>query len=331
MPFKMQLVVDKFGTFIGKKENRFQINTKDKKEEYSADKVSQILVTSPSGISASAIKLAMEKNIDIVYTNYIGQPYARIYPCKLGGTTLTRRKQLEAYYNDKGRLLVKKFIEAKTKNQLYLLKSLNKERDGIFADEINELASHKNELANLDGSIDEIRQNLLGIEGYFASRYFGCLSKIIPFEKRDRKSDDAFNIVLNYGYGMLYNEIERACIISGLDPYLGFLHTDRYGKPCMTLDLIEEFRQPIVDRAIITLFSQKQIDEKDFENLEDRRMLSQIGRKKVLEAVLGRINKKIKFKNRNLTFKQVILEQARNIVRFLSEQNKSYEPFIYRW
>lgn len=327
----MQLVVDKFGTFIGKKENRFQINTKDKKEEYSADKVSQILVTSPSGISASAIKLAMEKNIDIVYTNYIGQPYARIYPCKLGGTTLTRRKQLEAYYNDKGRLLVKKFIEAKTKNQLYLLKSLNKERDGIFADEINELASHKNELANLDGSIDEIRQNLLGIEGYFASRYFGCLSKIIPFEKRDRKSDDAFNIVLNYGYGMLYNEIERACIISGLDPYLGFLHTDRYGKPCMTLDLIEEFRQPIVDRAIITLFSQKQIDEKDFENLEDRRMLSQIGRKKVLEAVLGRINKKIKFKNRNLTFKQVILEQARNIVRFLSEQNKSYEPFIYRW
>ena len=62
----MQLVVDKFGAFIGKKENRFQINTKDKKEEYSADKVSQILITSPSGISANAIKLAMEKNIDIV-------------------------------------------------------------------------------------------------------------------------------------------------------------------------------------------------------------------------------------------------------------------------
>lgn len=327
----MQIVVDKFGSFIGKKENRFEIKTNNSKEEYSADKVSQILITSPSAVSASAVKLAMEKNIDIVYTNYFGQPYARIYPCKLGGTTLTRRRQLEAYYNDKGRILVKKFIGAKTKNQLYLLKSLNKERDGIFADEIKELASHKDELANLDGNIDEIRQNLLGIEGYFASKYFGCLSKIIPFEKRDRKSDDAFNIMLNYGYGILYNEIERACIISGLDPYLGFLHTDRYGKPCMTLDLIEEFRQPIVDRAIITLFSQKQIDEEDFEMIKDNKILSGNGRKKVLSAVLERLNKKIKFKNKKLSFKQVILEQARNIVRFLSEQNESYEPFIYRW
>ena len=327
----MQIVVDKFGTFIGKKENRFEIRTKETKQEYSADNVSQILITSPSAVSAGAVKLAMEKDIDIVYTNYFGQPYARIYPCKLGGTTLTRRRQLEAYYSDKGQILVKNFIRAKIRNQLYLLKSLSKERNNLFSTQIKELELHKNNVDNLNGKIDDLRQELLGIEGYFASKYFECLTKIIPFEIRDRKSDDEFNIMLNYGYGILYNEIERACIISGLDPYLGFLHTDRYGKPCMTLDLIEEFRQPIVDRAIITLFSQKQLEDKHFVNVEDKFMLSEIGRKKVLEAVLGRLNKKIKFKNRNLTFKQVILEQARNIVRFLLEQNKNYEPFIYRW
>lgn len=313
----MQIVVDKFGAFIGKKENRFEIKTKECKVEYSTDKVSQILIISPSAVSAGAIKLAMEKNIDIVYTNYFGQPYARIYPCKLGGTTLTRRKQLEAYSSYKGELLAKKFIEAKIKNQLYLLKSLNKERNNLFYKEIGELDLHKNDLNNLKGSIDDLRQELLGLEGYFASKYFECLSKIIPFEKRDRKSNDTFNIMLNYGYGILYNEIERACIIAGLDPYLGFLHTDRYGKPCMTLDLIEEFRQPIVDRAIITLFSQKQVEEKDLEIIENNYALSEIGRKKVLEAVLGRLNKKIRFRNRKLSFKQVILEQARNIVRFL--------------
>ncbi len=327
----MQIVIDKFGTFIGKTENRFQIKNKDKKEEYSADIVSQILITSPSTISAGAIKLAMEKEIDIVYTNYFGQPYARIYPCKLGGTTLTRRKQLEAYYSEKGQILVKNFIEGKTKNQLYFLKALNKERNNIFSEQIRELEKHKNDLVDLKGSVDEMRQGLLGLEGYFASKYFECLAKIIPFERRDRKSDDAFNIMLNYGYGILYNDIERSCIISGLDPYLGFLHTDRYGKPCMTLDLIEEFRQPIVDRAIVTLFSQKQIEEKHFEAIEDHIILSESGRKLVLEAVLGRLNKKIKFKNRKLTFKQVILEQARNVVRLLLDQNKNYVPFIYRW
>ncbi|MBI1935452.1 CRISPR-associated endonuclease Cas1 [Candidatus Woesearchaeota archaeon] len=327
----MQIVIDKFGTFIGKIENRFQIKTKDKKEEYSADNVSQILIASPCSVSAGAVKLAMEKEIDIVYTNYFGTPYARIYPCKLGGTTLTRRRQLEAYYSDKGQILVKNFIRAKTRNQLYLLKSLSKERNNLFSAEIKELELNKNNIDNLSGKIDDLRQELLGIEGYFASKYFECLTKIIPFEIRDRKSEDEFNIMLNYGYGILYNEIERACIISGLDPYLGFLHTDRYGKPCMTLDLIEEFRQPIVDRAIITLVSQKQLDDKHFENVEDRYMLSKSGRKKVLEAVLGRLTKKIKFNNKKLTFKQVILEQARNIVRFLLDQTKSYEPFIYRW
>nr|QBM01133.1 CRISPR-associated endonuclease Cas1 [uncultured archaeon] len=327
----MQIVIDKFGTFIGKTENRFQIKTKEKKEEYSADIVTQILITSPCTISAGAVKLAMEKEIDIVYTNYFGTPYARIYPCKLGGTTLTRRRQLEAYYSDKGQILVKNFIKAKTRNQLYLLKSLSRERNNLFSAEIKELELNKDNVDNLKGKIDDLRQELLGMEGYFASKYFECLAKIIPFETRDRKSEDAFNIMLNYGYGILYNEIERACIISGLDPYLGFLHTDRYGKPCMTLDLIEEFRQPIVDRAIITLFSQKQIDDKHFESVEDKYMLSESGRKKVLEAVLGRLTKKIKFKNRKLTFKQVILEQARNIVRFLIDQTKSYESFIYRW
>ena len=128
----MQIIIDKFGAFIGKKENRFQIKNEDKIEEYSADKVSQILITSPSSLSAGAIKLAMEKNIDIVYTNYFGEPYARIYPCKLGGTTLTRRKQLEAYYTNRGCILARGFISAKISNQLYLLKALNKERDGIF-------------------------------------------------------------------------------------------------------------------------------------------------------------------------------------------------------
>ena len=83
----MQLIVDQFGTFIGKKENRFTIKNKGKVVEYSADMVSQILVTSASGISAGAIKLAMDKDIDIVYVNYFGQPYARIYPCKLYLTT----------------------------------------------------------------------------------------------------------------------------------------------------------------------------------------------------------------------------------------------------
>src|SRR3989344_3620569 len=127
----MQIVIDKFGTFIGKTENRFQIKTKEKKEEYSADIVTQILITSPCTISAGAVKLAMEKEIDIVYTNYFGTPYARIYPCKLGGTTLTRRRQATKYTSPEMARMVKSFVSAKIKNQIYMLKSLQKSRENV--------------------------------------------------------------------------------------------------------------------------------------------------------------------------------------------------------
>src|SRR3989344_4522100 len=98
----MEIIINEFGTFLGKKENLFEIKNKEEKEEFSADKVDQIKILTSSSISSSAVKLAIENNIDIVFLNYFGEPYARIYPCKLGGTTLTRKKQLEAYYSNKG-------------------------------------------------------------------------------------------------------------------------------------------------------------------------------------------------------------------------------------
>jgi len=72
-----------YGTYLSKKENRFVIKTKEKEEEYSADDVNQILITSPSSLTEGAVKLAIEKNIDIVFTSFYGKPFARIYPCKI--------------------------------------------------------------------------------------------------------------------------------------------------------------------------------------------------------------------------------------------------------
>ncbi len=97
----MQLVIDKYGSVIKRKENVFQIVNKDEKNEFSADIASQIIISSGASISSGVIKLAMEKDINIVYLNKLGTPYARIYPCKLYGTTLTRRKQATQYYSEK--------------------------------------------------------------------------------------------------------------------------------------------------------------------------------------------------------------------------------------
>lgn len=261
-----------------------------------------------------------------------GNPHARIYPCRLGGTTLTRRMQLEGYYSEKGSILAKEFIIAKVRNQSNLLKSLGKARNNI--DLINAAKSIGKSVAAIDalqGDIDLIRPQLLGIEGNASSTYFSALSRILPFEGRDKDGKDAVNIFLNYGYGMLYSEIERACVIAGLDPYIGFMHMDRYGKPSMTLDLIEEFRQPIVDRAVVTLFSQKQVEDNDFEHYGESTLLSEQGRRKIITAVLERLSQKISYNAKQFSLKEILVEQARNVTRFLLQQKEDYTGFTSRW
>jgi CRISPR-associated protein Cas1 len=333
----MYLVVDNFGAFVKKKSNRFLVSYGDKSEEFCADDVSQILILKGSAISTDSMALAAEKGIDIVIVDNVGRPLARIYPCRLGGTTLTRRRQLEAYFSNKGMFIVKAFLKAKIENQSYLLRALGKSRENKELEEKAKYVSGMiTKIENIKGKrIDDVREKLLGIEGEASRVYFQALGSILPSSlysgaRVKRPPGDAFNALLGYGYGILYSEVEKACIISGLDPYLGFLHTDRYGKPSMALDLIEEFRQPVIDRAMITLIQRKMIDEKDIEKEGNGVYLNKNGRSKAIEAVVERFNTAISYKKEKITLLDIILKQARSLVKFLNE-NEKYEPFIYKW
>lgn len=330
MFYFMRIIVEKFGTYISKKKNRFLIslpkeNKKQEFHEYSSDKVNQIIFIGPSAISSEAVKLAIEKNIDILYLNFRGEPYARIYPCRLGGTTLTRRKQLEVYFSEKGIKLVKSFVEGKIKSQSNYLKSLAKDRK----DKIGKLS--KIELSDfkiMTDSVDELRKKLLGFEGSAAAKYFKTLGILTGYSKRDPYANDPFNICLNYAYGILYSETEKACILAGLDPYLGFYHTDRYGKPSMVLDIMELFRVAVADRAVVTLFNRKEIKDDDFEEIGER-ILSQKGRKKIISAIIGRLNTIIRYKGKKLAIKDIILAQTREIAAYLLGHKRDFKPFIY--
>jgi len=329
----MQIIINDFISFLGKKGERFVIKTGDKKEEISTKDVDQILIAAASSISVGAIRMALKNEIDIVFLNTYGEPLGRIFPCRLGGTTLTRKRQVEAYTSKIGSDIAKKLVKAKILNQAYFLKSLSKSRALDFSFVANKNIEIAKKIDLLDGLIDDIRDKLLGFEGAAASGYFDCLKLLLPFEKRDPNAKDPINTILNYGYGILYNEIEKACIIAGLDPYLGFLHTDRYNKPSMVLDLIEEFRPLVVDRAVVTLFIQKQITEELFEtnSQSEQRILTKLGREKIIAAVMGRLYTKIFFEDKRISFQDIILSQARAISNYLLDKNADFKPFVYRW
>lgn len=322
------LVVDKRGSYVKKSGNRFVVKNNGEKKEYSADKIAQILFTSPAAISSEAIRLAVEKNVDIVYLDWRGKPFARTYSPVMGGTTLTRRRQLAAYFSQKGSYLVKRLVEGKIKSQLNYLKSLAKDRKENR--QLKELAKMRAPgFSGIKGSVDEARERLLGIEGSVAARYFKGLGLVTGFSKRNPKGKDSFNVCLNYAYGILYSEVERACILAGLDPFLGFYHKDRYGKPSMVLDVMELFRVAVADRAVVTLFNRGQMSEKDFEKVGDTN-LTQAVRKKIIEAVIKRLNTKVRYRGKRLALKEVLLAQTREIAGYLLGNRRDFKPFVYK-
>jgi CRISPR-associated protein Cas1 len=137
------------------------------------------------------------------------------------------------------------------------------------------------------GSIDE----LLGIEGNAARLYyqgFGSLLRpddgIPPFVLRaKRPPTDPVNAVLSFLYGLLRSSVQGAAEQVGLDPYVGFLHGLRPGKPALALDLMEEYRPVFADRLALTLFNRRQLQSAHFDELPGGAVrLSEDGRKLVL-------------------------------------------------
>jgi len=179
-----------------------------------------------------------------------------------GSTTLIRRRQLEAEASTVGFNMARGWIAQKIENQIDFLKDLKKNRPDDYdtlAPNIAKIGQLKEDILGMKGSLVEKRGSIMGTEGMASLTYFEALNSIMPdawkFNGRSRDpAQDAFNCLLNYGYGVLYSQVEKACIIAGLDPYMGFLHTDNYNKKSFVFDLIEIFRIHI-DRTVINLFS----------------------------------------------------------------------------
>jgi CRISPR-associated protein Cas1 len=120
------------------------------------------------------------------------------------------------------------------------------------------------------------------------------------------------NCLLNYGYGILYGEVQNALVIAGLEPYIGLVHTDRPGKPSLTLDLIEEFRAPIVDRTVVGLVNRHYEVRMDEEGRLEREF-----RKNYAEHILSRLNAQGVYQKKRYQLRSIIQLQARALAAAL--------------
>ncbi len=301
-------------------------------------RVGEIVISSPGvAISADLVEACCERGIRLSFLTRSGKPYAMLSSPMLTATVITRREQLAAYNDSRGVELAKSIVRGKLGNQASLLKYFGKylkESNPPVYDELTALAKSlakgRADAKRIDEpNIDAAREALLSIEGLAGRTYWKGVRLLVPenlgFESREhRGAPDPVNSALNYGYGILYTQVWGAIMNAGLEPFAGFLHVDRPGKPSLVLDMVEEFRQPVVDRAVIAAIGRGTPIE------THEGMLTDGTRRTVASAVLERIESEVNFRGRRYKLKSVIQIQARNLASFLREGD-SYRTFSFKW
>lgn len=308
----MQIHLNTYGTYLHVKDQLFEVRQKVdgevRKTHLAAHKVKSIWLSDGIALSSDAVKLAMQHNVDIVFLEYNGQPYSRVWHSKLGSTTLIRKKQLEASLDERALKYTQQWLGAKLDNQLGFLKSLLSHRpqhEDHLSERIERITKLRTAMLALEAPhIDEVAEQARGLEGTAGRLYFEALSKILPrhyrFAGRSfRPAQDAFNAFLNYAYGILYSRVEKALIIAGIDPYLGFLHRDDYNYKSMVYDFIEPYRI-FAEEPVFRLFAGKKVRQDHTDALADGFRLNKEGKVLLIERFNKHLEEdKIRYKGRN--------------------------------
>ena len=182
---------------------------------------------------------------------------------------------------------------------------------------------------------DKIKSDIFGIEGIASHEYWLAFRHLIDdeysFLKRSgRGAPDPVNAMLNYSYAILASEVLKSLHTSGLDPYAGFLHSDRYARKSLVFDLMEEFRQQIVDKSVLKLVNKNQIQKDDFELREGMMYIHEDCRKLLIKTILDKLNNDITFNGIKTTYVNLISIESKNIVEYLLYLKK-YPTFYLRW
>lgn len=291
------------------------------------------------GASPHLMQLCSENNVGLSFLTPYGKFLGRVNG-RVRGNVLLRRTQFRVADNPESSLgIAKCFITAKIVNcRTVLGRSIRDHSDSIRYDTIRNADNLLIEnLIKIEGCTNA--DSLRGIEGNCAKFYFDVLDELILKQKNDffirernrRPPRDNMNAILSFLYTLLVHDVESALETVGLDPYVGFFHTDRPGRASLALDMMEEFRPFIVDRLALNLVNLQQVRGDDFLKKEGGGIiLTDKGRKEVLGAWQKRKQDEIThpYLNEKIPIGLLPYVQALLMARYLRGDIDGYPPFF---
>jgi CRISP-associated protein Cas1 len=282
----------------------------------------------------------IEAGIAITFLDARGRLIARV-DAPMSGNVLLRREQFRLADNGHACLGISRSIVAgKLNNARNFLLHVGRDAspDSVEREFLRD-ASERIRTRILGAASAQTGDELRGHEGLGARAYFGAFTHLIraaafKMEARNRRPPrDPLNAMLSFSYALLTNDCVAALTAAGLDPSVGFFHRDRPGRPGLALDLMEEFRPLIADRAVLALVNRRQVTPGDFEYREGGGvLLTAEGRKAVIEGYHARRSEEIMHPllRERARLGEFPFIQARLLARHIRGDLPAYPPAVLR-
>lgn len=302
--------------------------------------IESIVMFGRMGASSSLMGLCVENHVSLFFMTSFGRPIAHVTGITKGNVLLRREQYRIADDPTRSLEISRNMIMGKVTNHRAFLR---KYRDNYK----NEPATkHTSEcIEKLSAFIGDIRDvesidSLRGIEGAAANCYFDHFDNLIRYDKdsfvfrtRNRRPPrDRVNAMLSFLYSVLTNDVIAALESVGLDPYVGFLHTDRPGRPSLALDLMEELRH-IVDRTVIYAINMKMVNSSDFISSDDGAvLLNEEFRRTLIDLWQTKKNAEVYHQYLGEQIKLGLLPyvQSMLLAKYIRKEINGYPPYVVK-
>lgn len=334
-PAARPLYVTEQGTTVGHHQGRVDISSKrEVLHSVRMIDVSQVCVYGNVQVTSQLLREFFAREIPVCWFSYGGwfQGIAEGLPSK---HVELRRRQV-ALAHQAGLAIASRIVEGKIRNSRTLLRRNSRQRPDKVLASLKDLADQ----AATSTSV----ASLLGVEGTAARLYFSALPTMLrpdlgfpggpfSFEGRNRRPPlDPVNCLLSYAYSLLVKDLTAITLSVGFDPYLGFFHRPRFGRPALALDLAEEFRPLIAESVVINLINNGEVKPNHFVVRAGGVMLTSDGRRAALTGYERRLDVEIRHPTfgYKVTYRRVLEVQTRVLAAHVLGEIPEYVPFMTR-
>lgn len=330
------MYVQSQGAYIRKKDDELEVSLNDEVVATARiGEISQLALFGSVGVTTPLMHELFRREIPITYLSYGG--WFLGHGIGAGHKNVELRTAQYSRAADSGFCLEvsREFVKAKILNSRTLLR---RNHESVSEELLDELKLYAQQ-AEMAKSLDEV----LGFEGISAQRYFGAFAGMFKaqdqafagFEdtgRNRRPPKDPVNAMLSFAYSMLVREWTVALSATGLDPYKGYYHQPRYGRPALALDMMEEFRPLIADSVVITVINNGEVQGDDFVSRMGASNLTSSGRSKFIAAFERRMSQETTHHifGYKISYRQMMEVQARLLGRYLLGEISDYPSVITR-